>query len=72
MKETISAKIDNGKVTEVIVGEALWASENLGGEWVQVDFDYDYPETMPGIGDTYGPEGFTHPPIAIVPLEQFE
>lgn len=59
MKETVAAKIDGGKVVEVIVGEASWAVENLGGEWVQVEADYDNPESLPGIGDSYGPDGFT-------------
>jgi hypothetical protein len=31
---TYAAHIINGQVTEVIVGTAEWATENLGGQWV--------------------------------------
>jgi hypothetical protein len=31
---TYAAHIINGEVTEVIVGTAEWATDNLGGEWV--------------------------------------
>jgi hypothetical protein len=29
-----AAKIENGAVTQVIVGDASWAAGNLGGEWL--------------------------------------
>lgn len=29
-----TARVVNGVVKQVIVGDAQWASENLGGEWV--------------------------------------
>jgi hypothetical protein len=31
---TYAAKLENGEVTQVIVGDAQWATENLGGQWV--------------------------------------
>ena len=32
-----AAKIDNGTVTQVIVGTPEWAADRLGGEWVGSD-----------------------------------
>ena len=32
-----AAKVEDGTVTEVIVGDPAWASERLGGVWVGSD-----------------------------------
>ena len=32
-----AAKVEDGTVTEVIVGDQAWASERLGGFWVGSD-----------------------------------
>lgn len=37
MSETYAAKIENGVVTQVIVGDAWWAIERLGGLWIDSD-----------------------------------
>jgi hypothetical protein len=38
MDRSYAAELDkNGRVVRVIVGSALWASENLGGLWVDSD-----------------------------------
>lgn len=38
MSQTVYAcKIEDGVVTQVIVGSSDWASENLGGFWVHSD-----------------------------------
>ena len=34
--EKKSAKIENGVVTNVIVGDIDWAKSHLGGEWIDV------------------------------------
>ena len=34
---TYAAQIVDGVVTQVIVGDPAWATENLGGEWVGSD-----------------------------------
>jgi hypothetical protein len=49
---TYAAKLENGEVTQVIVGDAQWATENLGGEWVPCE-KYSDTETYPGIGYGY-------------------
>jgi hypothetical protein len=33
MTFTYAGKIENGYVTQAIVGTAQWATDNLGGEW---------------------------------------
>lgn len=33
MNKNYCAKVDNGIVTEVIVADYAWATENLEGEW---------------------------------------
>ena len=53
--ETYAAEIVNGVVTQVIVGDAPWATERLGGFWVDTD-------TLVGIGWTWSEsEGFKEP-----------
>lgn len=37
MSETYAAQIENGEVVQVIVGDAWWATERLGGLWVDSD-----------------------------------
>jgi hypothetical protein len=46
-----AAQIENGVVTQVIVGDAEWASDRLGGTWVGT-------EKLVGIGWTYDDNGF--------------
>jgi glycine cleavage system H lipoate-binding protein len=51
--KTYAAEISTGIVTEVIVGDYVWANENLSGEWVDCTDDGDI--TI-GIGYTYDAE----------------
>ena len=56
MIERCAAKInDDGIVLELIVGEADWAIENLGGSWIQCERDYDDLENdgCPNVGDKW-------------------
>jgi hypothetical protein len=57
-----AAEISTGTVTDVIVGNYVWANENLDGEWVDCTNDGDL---IVGIGYTYDPatQEFTAPPI---------
>lgn len=43
MNISYAAKIENGIVRQVIVGDSVWATENLGGFWVD-------SETKVGVG----------------------
>lgn len=53
--ETYAAEIIDGLVTQVIVGDASWAIERLGGQWVDSD-------TLVGIGWTWtSAGGFSQP-----------
>lgn len=54
-------------VTEIIVGDYVWANENLDGEWVDCTND---GELTVAIGYTYDPDTqeFTAPPT-IEPVE---
>lgn len=54
-------------VTEIIVGDYVWANENLDGEWVDCTND---GELTVAIGYTYDPDTqeFTAPPT-IDPVE---
>ena len=52
---TYAAQIVDGIVTQVIVGEAEWATANLGGIWVAVG------DVYPGPGWAYDGTTF-HPP----------
>jgi glycine cleavage system H lipoate-binding protein len=51
--KTYAAEISTGIVTEIIVGDYVWANENLSGEWVDCTDDGDI--TI-GIGYTYDAE----------------
>jgi hypothetical protein len=52
---TYAARIEDGTVTQVIVGDATWANSRLDGDWVDTD-------TLVGIGWTYTDGTFTPPP----------
>lgn len=54
-------------VTEIIVGDYVWANENLDGEWIDCTND---GELTVAIGYTYDPDTqeFTAPPT-IDPVE---
>jgi hypothetical protein len=54
--ERCAVKVVDGAAVEIIVGEADWAAQNLGGEWVQVESNYDNPESFVGFGDLYDAE----------------
>jgi hypothetical protein len=53
-----AAKIVAGVVEEVIVGNHIWANDNLAGEWVDCT---DNEELIAGIGYTYDGTNFTAP-----------
>lgn len=59
--KTYAAEISTGTVTEIIVGDYVWANENLSGEWVDCTDDGDI--TI-GIGYTYdaATDTFSPPP----------
>lgn len=62
MMETYAAKIEDGVVSQVIVGTADWAIEYLGGDWK------DSP-TLVGIGWTWDAvDGFRSPVILKEPI----
>jgi hypothetical protein len=56
-----SAQLENNIVVQIIVGNYIWANENLDGEWVDCT---DNGELIAGIGDIYDPatETFSAPP----------
>ena len=56
--KTYAAEISTGIVSEVIVGDYVWANENLVGEWVDCTDD---GELIAGIGYTYDETNFTAP-----------
>lgn len=56
--ETYTAEIINNTVTRVIVGNADWAVERLGGFWVNTD-------TLVGIGWTWDSTNGFQPPVVI-------
>jgi len=59
--KTYAAKLVNGVVEQVIVGDYVWANENLAGEWVDCT---DNGELTVGVGYAYDPitQDFTAPP----------
>jgi len=59
-----AAEISTGTVTDVIVGNYVWANKNLDGEWVDCTC-VDKP--CAGIGYTYDPatETFTASPVVV-------
>ena len=66
MFEICAAKLVENKVVEIIVGEAVWAEENLGGRWVQ--FERDAPgKTYPAYNAVYDEEtgDFINPVITV-------
>ena len=53
---TYMAEIIFGKVSRVIVvKDAAWASENLGGTWVETKPDGSIRGKFAAIGDSYDP-----------------
>jgi hypothetical protein len=60
---TYAAKVEDGIVTQVIVGTAAWANDRLGGEWHDTD-------TLVGIGWSYADGQFTPPPALEVEEEE--
>jgi len=60
--ETYAAEIIDGVVTQVIVGEASWATEKLGGYWVDTN-------TLVGVGWTWDETNGFAPPIVEEPSE---
>jgi hypothetical protein len=63
-----AAEVSTGAVNEIIVGDYVWANENLNGDWVDCTCD-DSP--CAGVGYVYDltTETFSPPP-APTPLEQ--
>ena len=61
-----AAEISTGTVTEVIVGDYVWANENLAGEWVDCTCG-DKP--CAGIGWTWNGTDFVPPPVYETPIE---
>lgn len=67
MSEICAAKLDaENKVVEIIVGEASWAEENLGGRWVQFVRGVS-GKTYPAYNAVYDEENddFINPEIVI-------
>lgn len=54
-----AARIDDGVVTQIIVGTAEWATDNLGGTWVQAT-------TEIGVGWTWDGFEFSAPAVTII------
>jgi hypothetical protein len=65
--KTYAAEISTGIVTEIIVGDYVWANANLSGKWVDCTENGDL--TI-GIGYIYDPatETFSAPPTP-TPIE---
>lgn len=59
--KTYSALLDNNVVTEIIVGDYVWANENLDGEWVDCTDNGDLIVAVGWVYD-YDTEEFTPPP----------
>lgn len=59
--KSYAAQIVDNIVTEIIVGDYIWANENLEGKWVDCT---DNGELIAGVGYIYDPatETFTAPP----------
>ena len=56
--KTYAAEISTGIVSEIIVGDYVWANENLDGAWVDCTND---GELIAGIGYAYDGTNFTAP-----------
>jgi len=63
--KTYAAEISTGAVSEIIVGDYVWANENLNGQWVDCTCN---DEPCAGIGYTYDLEtdDFVAPIVAEV------
>ena len=61
---TYAAEIVDGQVVRAIVGDPVWAAENLGGVWVGSD-------TKVGVGWLWDGVALTPPPSP-EPTESFE
>lgn len=62
--ELYAAEIVDGLVVRVIVGTSKWATENLGGVWVETT-------TLPGAGWIWNEmDGFRPPPPPPPPPEE--
>lgn len=59
-----AAEISTGIVTQVIVGDYVWANENLQGEWVDCTCG---DEPCAGIGYTWNGTDFVAPPPDVDP-----
>lgn len=55
-----AAEISTGTVTQIIVGDYVWANENLAGEWVDCTCD---GEPCAGIGYTWNGTDFVAPVV---------
>jgi hypothetical protein len=64
--KTYAARIADNVVEEIIVGDFVWANENLEGEWVDCT---DNGELIAGVGYTYDADtnDFVAPPAPVVP-----
>ena len=60
-----AAQIDAGIVNNIIVGNYVWANENLEGQWVDCT---NNGELVAGIGFTWDGTNFVAPPY--VPIEE--
>lgn len=56
MSEVYAAEIVDGVVIRVIVGDASWATDRLGGFWIDTD-------TLVGIGWTWDEVNGFQPPV---------
>lgn len=65
MMETYAALIVNGLVEQVIVGDAIWATESLGGDWVDSDM-------LVGIGWLWDGHHFVPPVESDEPSEEVD
>ena len=63
--KSYAAQILENIVTETIVGDYVWANENLDGEWVDAT---ENGELIAGVGYLYDPETKTFS-APVVPIE---
>jgi hypothetical protein len=55
-----AAEISTGFVNQIIVGNFVWANENLNGKWVDCTCG---DEPCAGMGWGWDGENFTEPPV---------
>lgn len=55
-----AAQLENNTVMQIIVGNYIWANENLDGEWVDCTVNDDL---VIGIGYTWNGTDFVAPPV---------